>query len=122
MIRLSAYSTGATSKLVENLNFYQDDSRYRKLKVYIDDQARYYHDLPIPPHNFPATEDDTYYKVETQTADRLDYVSHVVYRNSKLWWVAAMANDIEDPDNVPIGTVLNIPAQSSLYGHGGALS
>lgn len=121
MIRVSVNNTGVGAKVVTDLQYYNQDSRYRKLRKYIDEESKYFHDLPKP-FDFKGSEDDTYYKVESQSTNRLDYVAHVVYRNSKLWWVIAMANDIEDPNNVPLGTVLTIPSQSSLFGHGGALS
>lgn len=114
--------TDSNVKVVSDLDYHNQDSRYKSRKIYIDEDSNYFHELPIPPHDIEVSEEDDYYKVDASTANRLDYVAHLMYRNSKLWWVIALANSIEDPNNLPMGTVLSIPSLSSLYGHGGVLA
>lgn len=53
---------------------------------------------------------DAYYTIEAKVAHRLDLISLEVYGTDKLWWVIAMANEMQHPikDATP-GTVLRIP-------------
>ena len=58
---------------------------------------------------------DSYYKVTFIGENRLDIISNEVYGFATYWWIIAMANNIIDPFNVPVGTVLRIPPISALY-------
>ena len=49
-----------------------------------------------------------YYKISENEVNRLDLVSWHYYRNPELIWVIMAVNNIQDPFNVPEGTVLKI--------------
>ncbi len=48
--------------------------------------------------------------------DRLDLIAERHYGSASLWRLLADANDIEDPTQIPPGTVLRIPALSGREG------
>ena len=48
--------------------------------------------------------------------------SNEYYNTPRFWWVIALANNIIDPFDIPIGTTLRIPVIVSLYNQGGVLS
>ena len=54
--------------------------------------------------------------------NRLDIISNKYYGTPRYWWVIALANEIIDPFDIPIGTYLRIPSLISLYNTGGVLS
>jgi hypothetical protein len=108
-------------KLIENLEYNSSDSRYKKYKKYFDNTGRFfYNELPSI-ISIPTTEKDSYYNVGVKSLNRLDLIAHMFYKNSKLWWVIAEANNIIDPYDIPVGVTLTIPDTSSLYGFGGVL-
>lgn len=45
------------------------------------------------------------------SADRIDLLSYRYYKDARLWWVIAVANDMEDiPAQFNVGDELRIPA------------
>lgn len=98
-------------------------SRYRKLKRYVDADGN---EIPETYEQIKFAEDseDVYHRVEPGEENRLDLIAskEEYLNNEHLWWVIAEASGIEDPLNVPIGTVLRIPSLSSLYAFRGVLS
>ena len=47
---------------------------------------------------------------------RLDLMAHKVYSNVDLWWVLALANDIDDPfDDTLLDTVMRVPDILDIY-------
>ena len=54
--------------------------------------------------------------------NRLDIISMSIYGTPRYWWVIALANDIIDPFDVPVGTELRIPLIETLFNKGGILS
>jgi hypothetical protein len=71
----------------------------------------------------PPNVEDTLHTLRSHEVGRLDILAQLYYNNSLLWWVIAQANDIRDPFmTIPVGTVLRIPALSSLYSEGGVLA
>jgi hypothetical protein len=65
---------------------------------------------PIVFYEFPNIETITYSEYIWQERDRLDLVSYNFYRKTDLWWYILDNNpEIEDPSNIPAGTVLRIP-------------
>jgi hypothetical protein len=101
-------------------SLYPED-RYRKHRRYIDDNGNEvqetYDDIEITEK--PA---DYYHSVETGEENKLDLIASRYYNNESLWWVIAEASGIDDPFNVPVGTVLRIPDMSTLYGLRGILT
>lgn len=72
--------------------------------------------------NIPNSKEDLYMTVTEGEKDRLDLVSNRYYNTPLLWWVIALASDIFDPYDVPVGTVLRIPPMSTIYGVRGVQS
>jgi nucleoid-associated protein YgaU len=109
------------TKLVKNLKHYNTDSRYTNSNIYFDKIIEgYFIDLP---KNMSITrlESDSFYKVDVTSQNRLDLIANSFYKNSRLWWVIAEANGIDDPYNVPAGTTLIVPSSASIFGSGGVL-
>ena len=102
------------SKVLIEYNTPSKVSRYKRLKVYRD-ETNVYFDIPeyleIPHHP-----DDQYFSVTQKYIDRIDLVSHKFYNESKLWWVIAKANNLTNPNELPLDTILRIPATATLYG------
>ena len=65
---------------------------------------------------------DEYFTITLREKDRLDIVANDYYNNPKFWWMIAIANNIIDPFDVPIGTRVRIPDILSFYNVGGILS
>lgn len=94
-------------------------SRYKAFKAYMTRENVY---LENPSYiEVPEHPDDTFFLVTGPYVDRLDLISHKFYNESKLWWVIAEANQIINPLEVPINSLLRIPAKSTLFGAGGLI-
>ena len=64
--------------------------------------------------NVPKTQHERHYEVQMELR-RLDQISFRFYGTPFLYWVIALANDIQDPwEPIPVGTVLRIPAIEEL--------
>lgn len=72
--------------------------------------------------NIPESDNDRYHQVEMGERLRLDLIAYKYYHNVNLWWVIALVNDIKDPFEIEVGSILRIPDINSLYGYGGVLS
>lgn len=68
------------------------------------------------------TDEDRYVRVMPEEEHRIDLVAMKAYNDVRLWWVIAVANDLEDPTILDVGKVLRIPSLLSLYGRAGVLS
>lgn len=66
--------------------------------------------------------DDYIHEVKSGEEHRLDLLAYRYYSNPLLYWVIACFNSLENPMEVPAGTVLRIPSPSSLWGLNGVLS
>lgn len=66
----------------------------------------------------PDAADDKFVVVSSANENRLDLVSYSNYGTPRYWWVIANINNIINPFLVPIGTVLRLPALSSLIMNG----
>jgi len=65
-------------------------------------------DLPELPE-VPIQLDDQYHQV--MDGDRIDLLAHRFYGDPVLWWVIAVANDIElVPTDLSVGDILRIPS------------
>lgn len=94
-------------------------SRYKKNKVYLTEKELHFSLPDII--SLPEREDDSYFEVVPKYKDRLDLVANKFYNNSKLWWILAFANNLDNACELPIGKILRIPNIGSLYGQGGLL-
>jgi len=58
---------------------------------------------------------DQLFRITQPVERRLDLVSYIFYGTTRLWWVIADANYLEDPlVGVQTGTLLRIPTKSRL--------
>lgn len=96
--------------------------RFRCLKRYLDSN-----DEEVPETYeriiFTDRSDDILFRVSSGQVNRLDLIAGLdsIYNNENLWWIIAEANDIFDPFNIPVGTVLKIPSKDKIYSLGGVL-
>lgn len=95
---------------------YKNNSRYKNLRtLYNEDKKVIVHEnwnkVDIPESNL-----DKYYTVDIVSENRLDIIASSYYNSPRYWWVIALANNINDPFDVPKGTLLRIPPLSSLTG------
>lgn len=62
------------------------------------------------PKPIPIKDTDSYFQVRADEVGRLDLVAVRAYKNSKLYWVIALANEIINPiEEIVVGMVLRIP-------------
>ena len=54
------------------------------------------------------------YTVTSADENRIDIIATKLYGSASLYWVLCYMNKIEDPLNIPVGTVLFVPSISSL--------
>lgn len=95
---------------------YKNDSRYKSLRtLYNEDRKVIVHEN-WNKVSIPRSSQDKYYTVEMVSENRLDMIASSYYNSPRYWWVIALANDIDDPFDVPKGTLLRIPPLSSLTG------
>ena len=72
-------------------------------------------DLLVLPE-IPERNDDLSYTVVG--GDRIDLIAYRQYGDSTLWWVIAVANNLELlPTALNVGDVIRIPAQAGLSGY-----
>ena len=88
----------------------QRGSRYEYADIVFIPQG-YYDDLqPALYYSFDVLGTLTYREYVWKSEDRIDRVAHQLYGSPTLWWVILEHNpEVEDPSNIPFGTVLRIP-------------
>lgn len=83
-------------------------SRYRRAKVYINEDGMNY--LESEERKIiPESVNDKLYTVEPDCEDRLDLVSYKFYGTPNLWWAIARLNNIKNPMRLEVGIILRIP-------------
>lgn len=97
-------------------------SRYQETLRIFDQSNDVYYQETVDRKTIPESNTDVFITVTKSSENRLDIIANMVYSYSLYWWVIAMANDIDDPFNVPIGTVLRCPPLASLYGSNSVFS
>lgn len=101
---------------------YNNACRYKNVRtLQNEDDGKIYHENWIPKY-IPESNEDQYFTVTISEKDRLDIVANYFYNTANFWWIIAIANNIMDPFDLPVGTVLRIPPIISLYDEGGILS
>ena len=84
--------------------------RYAPL-VSVDDYE--FWDLLVPPE-IPVRSDEIQYTV--QMADRIDLLANKFYGDPVLWWVLAVANDLDIlPTDLKYGQVIRVPSKVFVY-------
>lgn len=67
--------------------------------------------------NSPSTffsEFDRYHEVTAYDQYRIDLISYRYYLTTDYWWIIALSNNILDPFNIVIGTILRIPSDGMV--------
>ena len=101
---------------------YNHISRYTNIRRLQDEKTgRIYHENWIQKF-IDESNEDFYVTVTKREENRLDIIANDHLNSPRFWWVVALANDITDPFNLPVGTRLRIPSMLSLYNTGGILS
>lgn len=113
-------SDDPTIKDIYNMPNYTTPRDYRFLSRYSPYRRIVEKDNNIVTETFNSTsivenENDQFYTVDITTENRLDIISTNFYGNPTYWWILAMANNIIDPFDVPIGTLIRIPLLESIY-------
>jgi len=85
----------------------QRGSRLRFGKLTTVDGVEFWEVLDIP--GIPTQRDDLIHRV--MGPDRMDLLAHRFYRDARLWWVIAVANDMEElPTALNVGDDIRIPS------------
>ena len=95
-------------------------SRYSNVNRIYDKNNIAYHETGNT-LSIPESADDKYYKVDNISVNRLDIIAYKFYGYSIYWWIIAVANEIIDPFNIELDTILRIPPLSSIYTKGSVL-
>lgn len=66
-------------------------------------------DTPEFPDIVPQHDDSLHY-VAIEEVGRLDLIAYDAYGDSELWWVIALANNMDHPAQFGMGDVLMIPS------------
>ena len=103
-------------RLYKNANRYQGLRRIQK-----EDTGNIVHETWVQKF-IDESNQDSFVTVTIENENRLDIISYQYYETPRFWWVIALANNIIDPFDIPIGTTLRIPIIVSLYNEGGVLS
>jgi len=93
----------------------KDNSRYKHIDdLLLDDDKVIKSTLgPVNLSIYPY-EGTEMYTVTSADENRIDIVATKVYGSASLYWVICYMNSIEDPLNLPVGTILFTPPISSL--------
>lgn len=101
---------------------YDNACRYKNLRRIQDPETKkIYHETWFQ-KIVDESNEDQYMIVSIAEEGRLDIIANQYYNTPRFWWVIALANNIIDPFDIPIGTTLRIPVIVSLYNQGGVLS
>lgn len=95
---------------------YTTVSRYQEVPRLFDVERDVYYQETVDRKTIPESKNDTYVTIDKTSENRLDVIANIVYGYAPYWWILAIANNIEDPFNIPIGTTIRCPALISLYG------
>jgi len=81
--------------------------RYKNIEIKKTESGkRYYKTVRYP--EIPKTLDDVY--IIGRVGDRLDLLAYKYYKDVRLWWIIARANNLGKGDlTVPLGKQLRIP-------------
>jgi nucleoid-associated protein YgaU len=92
-----------------------NSSRLRFAELKKIDGVEFWDTVVLP--DYKSTEDDMEYIVES--GDRIDLLAARFYRDSRLWWVIAWANDMESlPTDLKEGETITIPSVAALENSG----
>ena len=90
-------------------------SRFRKQNLFRNTDGRLYFGTYVKP-SFPNSPKDVFHTVVEGQENRLDLIAYYYYRNSELWWVIALVNDIISVfDDVSVGDIVRVPDLNSIF-------
>ena len=95
---------------------YTNNSRYKNLRTLYDENRKVIVHETWKPMYVKEESSDTFYTVTLETENRLDMIANSYYDSPRYWWVIALANNIDDPFDVPSGTLLRIPSIYNVVG------
>jgi nucleoid-associated protein YgaU len=85
------------------------ESRLNHATLVLLDEKEFW-DRPVLP-DLPTSTGDRYHIVQAE--ERIDNIARKYYRNERLWWVIAHANDLRYlPDDLHLGNRIRIPDPS----------
>ena len=87
------------------------EEKYENIfNVYLDEDNRYYYNL-LETINFPENLPDAFFtQYDVQPGDTLPLVSYKMFGTINIWWVIALANNINNPvEGLKTGTPIKIP-------------
>ena len=58
----------------------------------------------------PQHPTDLFHQVTEADSKRIDLIAYKYYKDVRLWWVIAEANDIINPLELQVGSILRIPS------------
>ena len=93
---------------------YDSVSRYANTKRLQDQESGIYYHSTFNQFTFDNDKNFAYYKVTDKNANRIDLISKEAYNTTLYWSAIAIANNLIDPFNIPMGTILIIPDISSI--------
>ena len=99
---------------------YNYESRYGKYRQIVDKTNTWLE--TFNQSIIPKSDDDIYHIVSTQQQGRPDLIATIYYNDATLYWVILLANELIDPFTLDAGTVIRIPAKTSLYANDGVLN
>ncbi len=57
---------------------------------------------------------DLFHRVTDVDSKRIDLIAWKYYKDVRLWWIIAEFNNIGNPLEIPVGTILRIPTYERL--------
>lgn len=88
--------------------------RYKQVKVKKDEDGNRYRVSTTYPSDIPRSEDDLY--IYVRGGERLDNLAAKYYKDTTLWWIIALANNIGKGSLfIPAATRIRIPHNTSEY-------
>lgn len=100
---------------------YDHVSRYGKYRQILTDENTVYTET-FNDSIIDQTDNDKFHTVLKEQENRLDIIANIYYKDPSMYWVIALANKLIDPFIVDVGSILRIPAYTSLYKFGGVLN
>lgn len=67
---------------------------------------------PRAPERLPPAADDV--RHTWAEGDRLGLIAHEAWCDANLWWLLADLNDVVDPDDIPVGTILRVASRARV--------
>ena len=95
-------------------------SRYSPYRIILDNNKKKYYETQNNTR-IEESDKDRYHEV-TYKNDRLDKISYEYYGDASYWWIIAKANNIIDPFDLTLGTMLRIPNINSVYSSKGVVN